>query len=422
MATPETAGKALQAASENEIKKVYVFGHAPGCTSVDALLQDDGHAFPSDVKISPQEVAVILFSSGTTGLPKGVMHTHRNIVGDLLQMNNNIHVFRDLLSYGRPGVDGFLGFLPFFHVFGMILILLGGLKYRKKVVCMRKFDFEGFLASIEKYKIRFLPVVPPIVDMLAKHPLVDKYDLSCVEVIMSGAAPLGKDMKQKLESRLKTCKLVQGYGATEGVWSMPPRDVRTFRTGSAGVLVASTECKVLDPQSGKELGPNQDGELCFRGCQIFKGYLNNPEATAAAIDEEGWFHSGDMGHYDEDQNIYVIDRIKEFIKYKGFQVAPAELEGLLLSHPAVADAAVVGCPDEDAGELPMAFIVLKPGQTATETEIANFLAAKAAPIKRLRGGVEIVEEIPKTASGKILRRVLREELRKRALRVKKAKL
>ncbi|XP_013386933.1 4-coumarate--CoA ligase-like [Lingula anatina] len=238
---------------------------------------------------------------------------------------------------------------------------------------------------------------------------------------MSGAAPLGKDIEQKLESRLRTCKVVQGYGATEASpsCSLPPPDVRTFRSGSVGVLVASTDCKVLDPQSGEELGQNEDGELCFRGCQIFKGYLNNPEATAAAIDKEGWFHSGDIGHYDEDQNIYVIDRIKEFIKYKGFQVAPAELEDLLLTHHAVADAAVVGRPDEDAGELPMAFIVLKPGQTATETEIASFLAAKVAPIKRLRGGVEVVRDIPKTASGKILRRVLREELRKRALQLKK---
>ncbi|XP_013417930.1 4-coumarate--CoA ligase 1 [Lingula anatina] len=414
---PESSQKALQAAAENDIKSVFVFGHAPGCKPFHDLLRDDGHAFPHDVIISPQDVALLPFSSGTTGLPKAVMLTHHNIVGNLMQM-------REFLYAGRPGVDGFLGFLPFFHLFGLAIILIGALKFRLKVVCMKKFDFEEFLACIETHKIRYLFVVPPIAILLAKHPLVDRYDLSSLETIMSAAAPLGKDIEQKVEARLKTCSVTQGYGLTETspACSLPPLDRKARRSGSSGILVANTECKVVDPQTGKELGPNQDGELWFRGSHIFKGYLNNPEATAAAIDSDRWFHSGDIGHYDDDQYIYVIDRIKEFIKYKGFQVAPAELEGLLVTHSAVADTAVVGRPDEDAGELPMAFIVLKPGHTATETEIMDFLAAKVAPFKRLRGGVEIVQEIPKTASGKILRRVLREKLRQRAQGSMKSKL
>ncbi|XP_013395949.1 4-coumarate--CoA ligase 1-like isoform X1 [Lingula anatina] len=285
---------------------------------------------------------------------------------------------------------------------------------------MRKFDFEDFLAAIEKYKIRYLFAAPPIVIRMAKHPSVAKYDLSCVETIMSASAPLGSDSEEELEARLGTCSLTQGYGLTETgpFCSLPPLSRHLRRPGASGVLVPNTECKVVDPSTKKELGPNQDGELWFRGPQVFKGYLDNPVATAATLDKDGWIHTGDIGHYDEDQYLYIKDRIKEMIKFKGFQVAPAELESVLVTHPAVEDAAVVGRPDQEAGELPMAFVVLKSGRMTTERDIMDFLAEKVSPYKRLRGGVVIVKSIPKTESGKILRRFLRAGLRERVEKMK----
>ncbi|XP_013395851.1 4-coumarate--CoA ligase 2 isoform X1 [Lingula anatina] len=285
---------------------------------------------------------------------------------------------------------------------------------------MRKFDFEDFLAAIEKYKIRYLFAAPPIVIRMAKHPSVAKYDLSCVETIMSAAAPLRRDSEEELEARLGTCSVTQAYGLTEagGFCSLPPLSRHLRRPGASGVLVPNTECKVVDPSTGKELGPNQDGELWFRGPQISKGYLNNPADSATTLDKEGWIHTGDIGYYDEDQYLYIKDRIKEMIKFKGFQVAPAELEGVLVTHPAVEDAAVVGRPDQEAGELPMAFVVLKSGRMATERDIMDFLAEKVASYKRLRGGVVIVKSIPKTGSGKILRRFLRAELKERLQKMK----
>jgi acyl-CoA synthetase (AMP-forming)/AMP-acid ligase II len=249
-------------------------------------------------------------------------------------------------------------------------------------------------------------VAPPIVLALAKHPLVDNFDLGALKQVMSAAAPLKEDLAAACAERLN-CEVAQGYGMTE----LSPASHLTppgwFRPGSVGVTAPNTETRIVDPASGADLGPEEDGEICVRGPQVMKGYLNNPQATAAMIEPDGWLHTGDLGHLDADGHLYVVDRLKELIKYKGFQVPPAELEAVLLRHPEVTDAAVVGLPDEEAGEIPVGYVTLRPGSPASPEEIMQFAAAQVASYKQIRR-LEVVETIPKSASGKILRRVLRD--------------
>jgi len=274
-----------------------------------------------------------------------------------------------------------------------------------------RFDLELFLETMQRYKVTRAHLVPPIILALAKHPVVERYDLSHLELIMSGAAPLGADLAAACSARLN-CVIKQGYGLTETspVTHMCSEIPEEIRPGSVGAVVSNTECMIVDLETGEPLGPNRKGEIYSRGPQIMKGYFNCPEATAAAIDSEGWFHTGDIGYADEDGHFYIVDRAKELIKYKGFQVAPAELEAVLLSHPLIADAAVIPSPDEEAGEVPKAFVVLK-GETDEEA-IKEFVAARVASYKKIRK-LEFIEQIPKSPSGKILRRLLVERERER---------
>jgi 4-coumarate--CoA ligase len=271
---------------------------------------------------------------------------------------------------------------------------------------MPRFDLEQFLQLHQDHGITRTFVAPPIAVALAKHPIVDQYDLSALKQVFSGAAPLSAELALETGARLD-CEVVQGYGMTE----LSPVSHLTppggYKPGSVGVTAPNTELRIVDPESGESLGYGADGEVWVRGPQVMAGYLNNPEATAATIDADGWLHTGDIGHVDEDGHLYIVDRLKELIKYKGFQVAPAELEAVLLTHPAVADAAVIGKPDDVAGEIPIAFVVLKEGQRATGEEISAFVAEHVATYKQL-GGVRLIDAVPKSASGKILRRVLRD--------------
>ncbi|MBW7885320.1 MAG: AMP-binding protein, partial [Caldilineaceae bacterium] len=278
------------------------------------------------------------------------------------------------------------------------------------VVTIPRFEMESFLQLTQNRKISYAYLVPPLVLGLAKHPLVDKYDLSSLRVIVSGAAPLSGELEAAVRTRLG-CQVVQGYGMTE---ASPVTHFRSLepegrpKPGSIGVVVPNTECKIVDVATRAELEPHQEGELWVRGPQVMKGYLNNPQATANTVDTDGWLHTGDVGYADEDGYFWIVDRVKELIKYKGFQVAPAELEALLLTHPAVADAAVIGVADEEAGEVPKAYVVRK-GE-ATADEIMEFVAGQVAPFKKVRY-VEFIDQIPKSASGKILRRMLKEQER-----------
>jgi len=305
--------------------------------------------------------------------------------------------------------DVLLCVLPLFHIYGLVVVLNMGLHLGATIVMMPRFDLEQFLGLIQKYRVTLSHIVPPVVLKLAKDPIVDNYDLSSLKTIFSGAAPLGAELTTECMKRIG-CGVRQGYGLTETspVTHTSPADKTKLRLGSVGPPAPNTECKLVDPATGDELGPRQEGEVCVRGPQIMMGYLNNPEATARTIDQDKWLHTGDIGYVDENGHFFIVDRVKELIKYKGFQVAPAELEALLLTHPAVADAAVIPCHDDEAGEVPKAFVVLK-GEASAE-ELMEFVAAQVAPHKKIRA-LEFIDQIPKSLSGKILRRVLVEKER-----------
>ncbi len=348
--------------------------------------------------MAPDDVVVLPYSSGTTGIAKGVMLTHRNLVANIAQVLEPAQIRED---------EKIICVLPFFHIYGMQVLMNTGLRGGATLITMPRFDLEQFLRLHQEYGITRSFVAPPIVLALAKHPLVDQFDLSALETVFSGAAPLSAELAMEASKRL-SCEVVQGYGMTElsPVSQLTPSGY--FKPGSVGLTTPNTELRIVHPASGEDLGLDEDGELWIRGPQVMKGYHNNPEATAVTLDEEGWLHTGDIGHIDADGHVYVVDRLKELIKYKGFQVAPAELESLLLTHEAVADAAVVGLPDDEAGEIPVGYVVLKPNASATPEELQAFVADQVATFKQLRR-VELVDAIPKSASGKILRRVLRDQ-------------
>jgi acyl-CoA synthetase (AMP-forming)/AMP-acid ligase II len=392
---PPFIDKAMEAASRAGLHETFVFGEAPGATPFSALLGDDGP--PPEIATRPGEDVVALpYSSGTTGLPKGVMLTHRNLVANLLQTHHSIHILGP--------EDVVIGVLPFFHIYGMVVVMNLSLYLGATVVTMPRFELEPFLATLQKYRVTFANVVPPIVLALAKHPVVDNYDLSALRAVFSGAAPLGEGVAKACAVRLR-CPVMQGYGLTETspVTHASPMEEGNIKVGSVGHCLSNTECRIVDLVSGGDLGPDQQGEICIRGPQVMKGYLNRPEATAAMIDAHGWLHTGDIGYADKEGHFFVVDRLKELIKYKGMQIAPAELEAVLLTHPAVADAAVVPYPDEEAGEVPKAFLVLK--SDANPEEILAYVAERVAPYKKIRR-FEVLGQIPKSLSGKILRRVL----------------
>lgn len=396
---PPFSETAAVAAREANIEEVFVFGEANGAIPFVTLLESNG--IVPRVEIDPKNDLVVLpYSSGTTGLPKGVMLTHYNLVANMCQMDGLNYFHRD---------DILLCVLPLFHIYGLVVVLNMGLHLGATIVMMPRFDLEQFLGLIQKYRVTLSHVVPPIVLKLAREPVIDNYDLSSLKMIFSGAAPLGPDLSRECMQRIG-CGIRQGYGMTETspVTHSSPSDPAKMKMGSVGTAAPNTDCKLVDPATGDELGPNQEGELCVRGPQIMKGYLNNPEATARTIDPDKWLHTGDIGYADEDGHFFIVDRVKELIKYKGFQVAPAELEAVLLTHPAVADAAVIPCCDDEAGEVPKAFVVAK--QETSAEAIMDFVANRVAPHKKIRE-LEFIAQIPKSLSGKILRRVLIEKER-----------
>jgi acyl-CoA synthetase (AMP-forming)/AMP-acid ligase II len=394
---------AKAAAAESQVEEIFTFDPAEGATPFASLLQNDGRL--PDVALNPAEDLVVLpYSSGTTGFPKGVMLTHRNILANMVQCDN----LGDMDIITRN--DTVIGILPFFHIYGMVVIMNISLATGATIVTMPRFDLVQFLELMQKHQVTRVNVVPPVLVGLAKHPIVDQYDLSPLNELMSGAAPLSAQLAQEVMNRLG-CSVIQGYGLTE---TSPVTHVynKTLTTedkrGSVGPAIPNTEIMMVDTATGTPIGHNQNGEIWIRGPQVMKGYLNNPQATADSITADGWLQTGDIGYVDDDGFLYVVDRVKELIKYKGYQVAPAEIEALLLTHPAVADAAVIPSPDEEAGEVPKAFLVLK--AEATGGEIMDWVAEHVAPYKKIRR-VEFVEEIPKSLSGKILRRLLVEQER-----------
>jgi acyl-CoA synthetase (AMP-forming)/AMP-acid ligase II len=296
--------------------------------------------------------------------------------------------------------------LPFFHIYGMSVLMNAVLYNGATTVTMPRFDLAEFLRIVQDYKVTRAYLVPPIILALAKHPLVDEYDVSSLRLIWSGAAPLSANVEAAAAARIDGM-VAQGYGLTETSPVTHTTLPGQVRAGSIGFVLPNTEVRVIDTATGADLGVGEEGEIWIRGPQVMKGYLNNEAATRDCITPDGWFQTGDIGKVDADGYWYITDRLKELIKYKGFQVPPAELEGLLLKHPAVADAAVIPVADEEAGELPKAFVVRKAGHEADAEELMEFVAGHVASYKKIRK-LEFIDEIPTSASGKILRRVLRD--------------
>ncbi|KAK2142289.1 hypothetical protein LSH36_977g02062 [Paralvinella palmiformis] len=354
------------------VKKTIVLGNAPGHQSLADLLQDDGKTFPENISYnSKEDILTMPYSSGTSGPPKGVMLTSYSIVANMIQSSNS-----DILDVQHDGI--YLCVLPLFHIFAQTVIMCTGLRYGVTMVTMSKFDPVAYLNHVQKYKATHLHIVTPIMLFLASHPMVDKFDLSSVQECFFGAAPTPSALIDQFQDKFREkISLCQGFGMTELSPGSHTSPKGKRRPKTIGVVLPNTQFK-KEPDKRKMI---QNG-------------------------------SGDVAYYDEEGYTVITDRLKELIKVKGFQVAPAELEDLLLTHPAVKDVAVIGKPDDVAGELPRAYVVLRPEANATEEDIANYVKEKAVPYKQLKGGVEFRKEIPKSSSGKILKRILRDELQK----------
>ena len=384
-----------KAPPDDDALRTIVMGGAAGTIPLGELLES--RLPPPRVEIDPgADVAALPYSSGTTGWPKGVQLTHRNLVANILQTESGIFT----------GEDTIIGVPPFFHIYGLTVVLHLGLYLGATDVTLPRFEMEAFLDAVERHGVTHANLVPPLILALAKHPSIDVRRLRSLRTVQSGAAPLPPDAARAFAERFD-CRVMQGYGLSEAspVTHLAPRAARNIPIESIGPPVAGTECRLLDPDTGAELDAGQRGELHIRGPQVMKGYLNDPDKTAATIDGNGWLRTGDIASTDAAGNFYIVDRAKELIKYKGYAVAPAELEALLLMHPGVVDAAVIPSPDPVAGEVPKAVIV-RTGRVGARQLIA-WVAERVSPHKKIRR-VEFVDSIPKSASGKILRRLLRE--------------
>ena len=392
--TPDFLAVASDGAKGTGVRRIVVIG-AEDEQGLHGLM---GPVQAAQVPVDLARFAMVMpYSSGTTGKPKGVRLSHRNLVANVEQ---------SLAVMMISDEETTVAILPFFHIYGMNVIMNLFLTAGMKLVTMPRFDLPTFLGHLQAHQCYRAAVVPPVVVALAKHPLVETYDLSALKILFSAAAPLGAEVAEACAARIGA-QTVQGYGLTETGPVVSLCNQSLARAGSVGVILPNTECRVVDVETGAALGVGQEGELWIRGPQVMLGYLNNPAATAAMLDEDGWLHSGDLAAIDADGFVFIRDRLKELIKVKGFQVAPAEVEAALQDHPQVLDAAVLGVADDEAGEVPVAFVVPRPGADAAD--IAAFLRGRLATYKQPRT-IEFVEAIPKTASGKILRRVLRDQM------------
>eukprot|EP01080_Neovahlkampfia_damariscottae_P007366 gene7366-11688_t len=405
---PQVLDTAKKACADSNVKKIYVMSPDAVETTVSdgiQILDFKNLLAPVKEKVeikfesNPKEdIAILPYSSGTTGVSKGVMITHTNLVANVAQGEHEGLVI-------SPG-EKLIGVLPYFHIYALYAFLAAGLSRGCCTISLPRFDLVKFLTIIQEYKVERVHIVPPIVLALAKHPVIEKFDLSSLKAVVSAAAPLTSALTMECQKRLNV-SINQGYGMTESSPLISAQFDNKAIAGGAGVLISNIEARIVD-ENGKDLGYDNEGELVIRGPNVMKGYLGNEEATKYTI-RDGWLFTGDIAKIEKKTNeVFILDRVKELIKYKGFQVPPAELEGLLLGHPAVADCCVIGVQDDEAGELPKAFIVLKPNTKATAEEIMEFIAKDVSPQKKIRL-VEFIDAIPKSASGKILRRVLRDK-------------
>ena len=384
---------ATAAVEGTDVGQIFVCDQAEGYRSIQELFAST--APEPSVTIDPAvDVAVLPYSSGTTGAAKGVMLTHRNIATNIAQAEATIKLGED---------ERVIAILPFFHIYGLTVLMNLPLRLGITVVVLPKFDLEQFLTTLQDQRITRAFVAPPVVLALAKHPAVDSFDLSALQHVMSAAAPLDGELAEACAKRLGLHAVTQAYGMTElspGTHAVPQDDPEP-PPGAVGKLFPSTEMRLV----GADGEDADEGEIWIRGPQVMKGYLGRPAETDATIDRDGWLHTGDIGRMDARGYLYVVDRVKELIKYHGYQVPPAELEAVLLTDDRIADAAVIGV-DADGNEVPKAFVVPMPGVSLTAEDVIEYVAARVAPYKKIRQ-VEFIDAVPKAASGKILRRELR---------------
>jgi len=376
----------------------------PGVYLFSDLIKFGGYnpTFPS--KTNSEETVFLFYSSGTTGLPKGVCISSKNFMSALVSGSTNQMI--------PPTSDELqavaLTLPPFFHIFGTFCLFLG-CYFKRHLVIIPRFSGSTLISTIRTFKPNILALVPHVLMFMVTCEEITAQDLSSVWGVSCGAAPLGKEDVKNISKKFTTIERIQqGYGMTEcsPLICKPGPDTKP---GSVGPLVPNTQMKVVNPETGESLGPGQQGELWVRGPQVMKGYLNNPDATKEVLVDGGWLRTGDIGYYDEDKSFYICDRLKDLIKVKGYQVAPAELEEVLRSHPLVHDAGVIGVPCKRSGEVPVAFVQLKTDAPSNiSDELKTFVAKRVVSYKKLNS-VHIVNSLPRSMAGKILRKELRAE-------------
>ncbi|GMH94820.1 hypothetical protein TrST_g3382 [Triparma strigata] len=409
IAHPAMLETAMKAVKGTDIKKVIVLGDSDcgvvGAVPFDSLAGSHANPImstPDYVKsaVSPADLALLPFSSGTTGLPKGTMLSHQNITINLQQFEAPEG------KYMSPN-STLISPLPMFHIYGFTASLLHTAKKSNTLVTMANFDLPRFCELVREFKPERAHLVPPIILGIAKHPIIDNYDFSSLKMVISAAAPLGAEVEAGVRERLNIgCKQAWGMSELSPVGTVTPDDNLKSGSGTIGPVVSGSEGKIVDLETGEALPPGESntGELCIRGPQVMMGYLDEPEKTRECLTSDGWLHTGDIAYVDEDGYYFIVDRLKELIKYKGFQVAPAELEAVINTNPKVADCAVIPVEDAQGGEVPRAYAV-KSGDI-DDDELLAYVEERVSPHKKLRGGVVWVDEIPKSAAGKILRRVV----------------
>ncbi|KAG8066228.1 hypothetical protein GUJ93_ZPchr0004g39523 [Zizania palustris] len=391
----------------------------PGAISWEELLAAADRTGAAVVPVDAaqqSDLCALPYSSGTTGVSKGVMLSHQNLVSNLCS---------SMFAVG-PEMAGqvvTLGLLPFFHIYGITGICCATLRHKGTVVVMDRFDLHTFLQALVDHRVMFAPLVPPVMLAMVKSPVTDEFDLSglALKSVMTAAAPLAPDLLAAFQRKFPGVQVEEAYGLTEHSCitlthaGADQGKSHVAKKNSVGFILPNLEVKFVDPDTGRSLPANTPGELCVRSQSVMQGYYKKKEETERAVDCKGWLHTGDVGYIDGDGNVFIVDRIKELIKYKGFQVAPAELEAILLSHPSVEDAAVFGVPDEEAGEVPVACVVRRRGAEEGQEEMLAYVAARVSSYKRIRM-LHLVDAIPKSVSGKILRRQLRDDFIKTTMK------